>query len=152
MPGVCLFTLSGHDNWVRSLLVHPGGKFLLSAADDKTLRVWDIANKRCTKTLNAHSHFLTCLGWLLINLALLVEPLHCLFVCLLYHCIHKSWGKRDTVPMGVAGRGCREAFTSINHKKTLLTASLAHTKEARRTICAPTGRTNHSLRMGECRR
>jgi len=59
--GVCLFTLSGHDNWVRSLLVHPGGKFLLSAADDKTLRVWDIANKRCTKTLNAHTHFLTCL-------------------------------------------------------------------------------------------
>ena len=60
--GVCLFTLTGHDNWVRSLLVHPGGKFLLSAADDKTLRVWDIANKRCTKTLNAHTHFLTCLG------------------------------------------------------------------------------------------
>ena len=52
----------GHDNWVRGLKFHPGGKFLLSASDDKTLRVWDIKNKRNSKTLNAHTHFVTSLG------------------------------------------------------------------------------------------
>ncbi|XP_036330043.1 lissencephaly-1 homolog isoform X2 [Rhagoletis pomonella] len=57
--GVCLFTLSGHDNWVRGLSFHPGGKYLISASDDKTIRVWDLRNKRCMKTLYAHQHFCT---------------------------------------------------------------------------------------------
>ena len=52
----------GHDNWVRGLLFHQGGKYLLSASDDKTIRVWDIHNKRNSKTLNAHGHFVTSLG------------------------------------------------------------------------------------------
>ena len=55
----------GHDNWVRGLLFHPGGKFIVSCADDKTLRIWDYKNKRCMKTLCAHEHFVTSLGkWL----------------------------------------------------------------------------------------
>eukprot|EP00050_Salpingoeca_kvevrii_P013089 m.26745 g.26745 ORF g.26745 m.26745 type:complete len:96 (-) comp4655_c0_seq2:228-515(-) len=49
----------GHDNWVRALVFHPGGKFLLSCSDDRTVRVWDIAQKRCYKTLEAHAHFVT---------------------------------------------------------------------------------------------
>lgn len=57
--GMCLFTLIGHDNWVRGLVVHPGGNYILSASDDKTVRTWDIKNKRCQKTLEAHTHFCT---------------------------------------------------------------------------------------------
>jgi len=57
--GVCLFTLIGHDNWVRGLQWHPGGKFLLSCSDDKTLRTWDIKNQRCSKSLTVHEHFCT---------------------------------------------------------------------------------------------
>ncbi|XP_050408176.1 lissencephaly-1 homolog [Patella vulgata] len=57
--GLCLFSLVGHDNWVRGIVFHPGGLFILSASDDKTLRVWDIKNKRNHKTLEAHSHFAT---------------------------------------------------------------------------------------------
>lgn len=57
--GVCMFTLVGHDNWVRDLQFHPGGKYLLSCSDDKTLRAWDIKNQRCAKTLAAHEHFTT---------------------------------------------------------------------------------------------
>lgn len=53
---------TGHDNWVRGLVFHPGGKYLLSCADDKTLRIWDIKNKRNTKTIEAHTHFCTSLG------------------------------------------------------------------------------------------
>lgn len=60
--GVCLILLAGHDNWVRGVVFHPGGKFLISASDDKTLRVWDVRNKRCQKTLEAHKHFCTSLG------------------------------------------------------------------------------------------
>lgn len=54
-----LFTLTGHNNWVRSLIFHPGGKFLLSASDDKTMRVWELRTKRNSKTLDAHTHFVT---------------------------------------------------------------------------------------------
>lgn len=57
--GLCLFTLIGHDNWVRGLVFHPSGKYLLSASDDKTVRVWDIKNRRNNKTLEAHQHFVT---------------------------------------------------------------------------------------------
>lgn len=59
---MCLFTLVGHDNWVRGVVFHPGGKFIVSASDDKSLRVWDTRNKRCMKTLEAHQHFCTSLG------------------------------------------------------------------------------------------
>lgn len=55
----CLFTLTGHDNWIRDVKFHPFGKYILSASDDKTLRNWDIANKRCLKSLDAHDHFCT---------------------------------------------------------------------------------------------
>lgn len=61
--GTCLFTLIGHDNWVRGVCWHPGGKYIISVSDDKTLRVWDIVNKRCYKTLEAHSHFCTSLDF-----------------------------------------------------------------------------------------
>ena len=53
---------SGHDNWVRGLHVHPGGKYLVSVADDKTMRVWNIATKRYQKAIDAHSHFVTAVG------------------------------------------------------------------------------------------
>lgn len=53
----------GHDNWVRALVFHPSGKYLLSGSDDHTIRVWELATGRCVKTVQAHSHFVTCLAW-----------------------------------------------------------------------------------------
>lgn len=48
---------------MRALVFHPSGKYLLSASDDKTLRVWDLATGRCVKTVDAHGHFVTTLAW-----------------------------------------------------------------------------------------
>jgi len=59
----CLFVLTGHDNWVRGIRIHPSGKYLLSVSDDKTLRVWSIEHKRCTKVLPAHSQFVTSIDF-----------------------------------------------------------------------------------------
>lgn len=63
--GTCIKTLIGHDNWVNALVFHPGGKYLLSAADDKTLRCWDLSQEgKCVRVLEgAHGHFVTCLRW-----------------------------------------------------------------------------------------
>jgi platelet-activating factor acetylhydrolase IB subunit alpha len=61
--GTCFKTLIGHDNWVRAITFHPGGKYLLSVSDDRTLRCWDLSQEgRCVKTLtDVHERFVTCL-------------------------------------------------------------------------------------------
>ena len=63
--GTLIKTLIGHDIWVRGLVFHPGGKYLLSISDDKTLRRWDLSQKgKLVKTLNdAHGHFVSCIRW-----------------------------------------------------------------------------------------
>lgn len=61
--GVCLMSLTGHDNWVRGVVFHPGGKFLMSCSDDKTVCTWDLVNQRRAKTLLAHDHFATALDF-----------------------------------------------------------------------------------------
>ncbi|KAJ5779737.1 hypothetical protein N7457_007457 [Penicillium paradoxum] len=62
--GNCIKTLVGHDNWVRSLVFHPGGKYLLSVSDDKTMRCWDLTQEfKCVRTIVAHGHFISSLRW-----------------------------------------------------------------------------------------
>lgn len=60
--GRCIFTFSGHDNWVTDLVFHPSGKYLLSSSDDKSLRIWDLHSGRLfTKLLGIHDHFVSTL-------------------------------------------------------------------------------------------
>lgn len=63
--GRCFKTLTGHDNWVRGLAFHPGGKYLISVSDDKGLRCWDLSQDgKCVKDLSIlHEHFVTCIAW-----------------------------------------------------------------------------------------
>ena len=57
-----MLTLTGHDNWVTDIIFHPNGKYLISTADDKSIRIWDLAYGRCyRKIYNAHDHFIGCL-------------------------------------------------------------------------------------------
>ena len=53
--GCVVATLIGHDNWVTDLCFHPNGRFLLSTADDKTLRAWDLNTGRCYRKFS-HLH------------------------------------------------------------------------------------------------
>ena len=63
--GTLIRTLLGHDNWVRGLVFHPGGKYLISVSDDKTLRCWDLSQEgKLVKTLDdTHGHFISCIRW-----------------------------------------------------------------------------------------
>ncbi|GAB7340287.1 hypothetical protein MBLNU457_6746t2 [Dothideomycetes sp. NU457] len=63
--GTLIKTLVGHDNWIRALVFHPGGKYLLSCSDDKTIRCWDLSQEcKCVKTIeDAHGHFVSCMRW-----------------------------------------------------------------------------------------
>jgi len=61
--GACLYTLFGHDNWVRGLRLHPNSKILVSVSDDKTIRVWSLEHRRCNKVLQAHPQFVTSIDF-----------------------------------------------------------------------------------------
>jgi platelet-activating factor acetylhydrolase IB subunit alpha len=63
--GVCVKTFNGHDNWVRGVLFHPSGRFIVSCSDDKSIRTWDLTkNGRCNRKLEtAHELFVTCIDW-----------------------------------------------------------------------------------------
>ncbi|EEP82812.1 nuclear migration protein nudF [Uncinocarpus reesii 1704] len=63
--GSLIKTLIGHNNWVRGLVFHPGGKYLFSVGDDKTIRCWDLSQEgKLVKTLEgAHEHFVSCIQW-----------------------------------------------------------------------------------------
>lgn len=63
--GNCLRTLHGHDNWVTGLVFHPGGKYLLSVSDDKTLRCWDLSQEgKSVKVLSdSHDRFISSIKW-----------------------------------------------------------------------------------------
>jgi len=62
--GKLITTLIGHDNWVREIVFHPNGKYLLSTSDDKSLRIWDLMTGRCIKKItDAHEHFVSCIDF-----------------------------------------------------------------------------------------
>lgn len=63
MSNECLAQFAFHENWVRSVIVHPSGNYVISAGDDRTIRVLDIKSNRCLRTIdNAHSHFVTSIS------------------------------------------------------------------------------------------
>ena len=63
VSGICLMVLSGHDNWVRGVACQPNGKYIVSVAEDKTIKAWDVEQERAVRTVqDAHSHFVTCVA------------------------------------------------------------------------------------------
>jgi len=54
--GALLRTLTGHTNSVNAVAISPDGKFAVSASDDSTLKVWDLASGQELKTLTGHTN------------------------------------------------------------------------------------------------
>ena len=52
----CLKTLEGHKNYVNSVIETHDGK-IVSASNDKTIKIWDITTSRCLKTLEGHDNY-----------------------------------------------------------------------------------------------
>lgn len=48
-PSDCMQTKVGHDNWVQALAFNPSGNNFLSAADDNSMRLWDLRTGRCIR-------------------------------------------------------------------------------------------------------
>lgn len=56
-----LNTMKGHTNFVRSVAVVQD-KFVCSAADDNTMRIWDIQSATCNKICTEHTKGLYCVS------------------------------------------------------------------------------------------
>ena len=50
-------TLQGHTDWVNSCAVSPDGAWIVSASNDKTLKVWDAQSGTECLTLKGHTHW-----------------------------------------------------------------------------------------------
>lgn len=60
IKGECLVSFSGHANWVKGVRLIPEKKWVISAGEDKTLRIWNIEKKKqIYMRTHCHSHFLT---------------------------------------------------------------------------------------------
>lgn len=63
LNGNLIALLSGHENWVKDIQIFEEGNFLISAGEDKTLRVWSLAKKKqLFMEQGAHEHFVSCLA------------------------------------------------------------------------------------------
>lgn len=61
--GQTLNTLNGHSDTVTSVCFMPSGKTLVSASEDKTLRLWDVQSGECMKVMEGHTRkvqYVTC--------------------------------------------------------------------------------------------
>ncbi|KAJ3178112.1 protein with putative role during mitosis [Gaertneriomyces sp. JEL0708] len=60
----CVYTLEGHDNWVRSLATISSAKsrYLVSVGDDKQMKVWDLSTGKCAKQFKAADHFVNSIA------------------------------------------------------------------------------------------
>jgi platelet-activating factor acetylhydrolase IB subunit alpha len=60
--GSCVTVFTAHENWVRSVLLHPSGRYVISCSDDKSIRIFDIQANRCLRSMDkAHDHFITAI-------------------------------------------------------------------------------------------
>ncbi len=58
-----LSTLSGHSDQVRSVAFSPDGKTLASGSDDKTVKLWNVADGKELRSLSGHSSIVTSVAF-----------------------------------------------------------------------------------------
>lgn len=55
-------TLAGHTRWVRDLAYSPDGTRLVSVSDDRSVRVWNLADGKVLHTLTGHTDWIVGLA------------------------------------------------------------------------------------------
>ena len=53
----CARMLTGHADWVRAVAVSPDGRRVVTASNDRTLKVWELESGRELQTLSGNA------GW-----------------------------------------------------------------------------------------
>lgn len=56
----CLFTLSGHLDYVRTVFFHHELPWIISSSDDQTIRIWNWQNRSLICTMTGHNHYVMC--------------------------------------------------------------------------------------------
>ena len=54
--------LTGHEDWVNSVVVSPDGKWAASGSSDKTVKIWDLETGECQATLEGHTDEVKCVA------------------------------------------------------------------------------------------
>ena len=49
--------LSGHTDFVDTVIFSPDGRYIASGSDDKTIKIWDVESRACVATLSGHSAY-----------------------------------------------------------------------------------------------
>ncbi|MFD5487842.1 AAA family ATPase [Streptomyces virginiae] len=61
--GAEVTVLTGHQDWVGRVAWSPGGGLLASVSDDRTCRLWDIAQARQRTVLRGHENYVDDVAW-----------------------------------------------------------------------------------------
>lgn len=54
------FELEGHQDYVKSLAEVPDTPYIISSSSDRTIRVWDVLQRRMKQLIHNHQKILTC--------------------------------------------------------------------------------------------
>ena len=58
-----LLLSSGHESWVLSVAVHPGGTHVASSSSDSTVKLWDLNTRTCVQTAREHADQVWGVAW-----------------------------------------------------------------------------------------
>ncbi|MEL6945032.1 MAG: hypothetical protein AAFO82_20435, partial [Bacteroidota bacterium] len=53
----------GHSDYVRSVSYSPNGRFLASASNDKTIKIWETSSGKLIRTLKGHSDYVRSVSY-----------------------------------------------------------------------------------------
>lgn len=72
--GWLIADLVDHSSWVKTISVHPSGRFIFTGSDDKMIKIWDLSSLniggrvRCVRTLTGSEGFINDLDFARFNL------------------------------------------------------------------------------------
>ncbi|KAG0349361.1 hypothetical protein BGZ54_004382, partial [Gamsiella multidivaricata] len=55
--------LSGHTEWVTSVMYSPRGQQIVSSSNDYTVRLWDVNSGRCLAVVKGFNGYITSIAW-----------------------------------------------------------------------------------------